>query len=63
MERLGVSLVEILKKNRLQFTYDQVIALGVQLIDAIEKFHELGYVHCDLKPDNIMFGLPLKKPK
>ena len=38
-----------------------MVALGVQLIDAIEKFHELGYVHCDLKPDNIMFGLPVKK--
>ena len=61
MERLGVSLVDILKRNRLKFSYDQVIPLGVQLISTIEKYHELGYVHCDLKPDNILFGLPDKK--
>ena len=57
MERLGVNLVDIMKVKRLQFTLDQVVSLGVQLINSIEKFHELGFVHCDLKPDNIMFGL------
>ena len=35
MERLGVSLVDVLKRNRLKFSYDQVISLGVQLIDSI----------------------------
>ena len=61
MERLGVSLVDILKRNKLKFSYQQTIALGVQLIQALEKFHDLGYVHCDLKPDNILFGLPSKQ--
>jgi hypothetical protein len=35
MERLGVSLVDVLKRNRLKFSYEQVISLGVQLMDAI----------------------------
>jgi serine/threonine protein kinase len=61
MERLGVSLVDVLKRNRLKFSYDQVVSLGVQLVTGIERLHELGYVHCDLKPDNILMGLPLKK--
>jgi len=61
MERLGVSLVDVLKRNRLKFSYDQVISLGVQLVTGIEKLHDLGYVHCDLKPDNILMGLPQKK--
>ena len=63
MERLGVSLVDILKRNRLKFSFDQIIPLGVQLINAIEKYHDLGYVHCDLKPDNILFGLPDRNKK
>ena len=60
MERLGVSLVDILKRNKLKFSYLQTCALGVQIVQALEKFHDLGYVHCDLKPDNILFGLPVK---
>ena len=58
MERLGKSLVDVIKHNRLKFTIEQVVSLGVQLLNSIEKFHELGYIHCDLKPDNIMLGLP-----
>ena len=58
MERLGFSLNDIIKKNKLKFSYQQVCALGVQLIQALENFHDIGFVHCDLKPDNILFGLP-----
>lgn len=29
---------------------------GINLITTIEYLHELGYVHCDIKPDNIMTG-------
>uniref|UniRef100_A0A8W7PQH8 Protein kinase domain-containing protein n=1 Tax=Anopheles coluzzii TaxID=1518534 RepID=A0A8W7PQH8_ANOCL len=25
----------------------------LQLLASPETFHELGYVHCDLKPDNV----------
>ena len=25
-------------------------------MDAIEKLHRLGYVHNDLKPDNVLIG-------
>lgn len=31
--------------------------MGLQVIDALESLHELGYIHSDLKPDNIMVGL------
>ena len=30
-----------------------VVQLGVQLIDRLKSLHEIGYLHMDLKPDNI----------
>ena len=28
--------------------------IGIELLKTIEKFHKLGYVHLDIKPDNII---------
>ncbi|XP_041787508.1 casein kinase I-like, partial [Anopheles merus] len=33
-----------------------VSQLALQLLDRLETFHELGYVHRDLKPDNVLLG-------
>jgi len=56
MERLGCTLTQVIKRNRFIFSYEQIIVLGCQLIESLESFHDLGYVHCDIKPDNIIFG-------
>jgi serine/threonine protein kinase len=32
-----------------------ILKLGIQLIKSIRQLHSLGFVHLDLKPDNIMF--------
>ncbi len=29
---------------------------SVQLLNRFETLHKLGYVHCDLKPDNFLIG-------
>ena len=63
MERLGQSLVDVIRARNFDFSLDLVVSLGIQLVDAIQKFHELGYVHCDLKPDNIMVGRKKKGAK
>ena len=39
-----------------------VLKFGLQMIKIIEKFHMLGYVHRDIKPDNILIE-PTKKGK
>lgn len=28
----------------------------MQLVDRLKDLHELGYIHCDLKPDNILLS-------
>ena len=33
------------------------IRVGLEIIDALECLHELGYIHNDIKPDNFMTEL------
>src|SRR5262249_23453952 len=48
----GESLAQRLARGALSF--DQVLKLGTQIADALDKAHRLGVVHRDLKPGNIM---------
>lgn len=36
---------------------NKVINLGVQLLEIIEKIHNCGIIHRDIKPDNILYSL------
>jgi len=33
-----------------------VVQIGLQLIDRLKCLHEIGFLHMDLKPDNICIG-------
>lgn len=33
----------------------QVLKLGIQLIEQLEATHSAGYIHNDIKPENIVF--------
>src|SRR5205809_4893504 len=48
----GETLAERLKKGPLPF--DQVIKIGTQIAEALDRAHKAGVVHRDLKPSNIM---------
>jgi serine/threonine protein kinase len=56
MEKLGMSLKDILKKNKRHFTVKCILTIGIRLISLLQKLHNTGYIHCDIKPDNIMIG-------
>ena len=42
-----------LMENRLEI----VLSLGKQIIRALKVLHSLGYVHGDIKPQNILFNI------
>ena len=48
----GESLEEVYKLNRLT-TEEDLLALLYPLMDGLERIHETGFVHRDIKPKNI----------
>ena len=50
----GPSIFQLLKQTTL--SVDQVSLLGTRIIDAIATAHDLGLVHRDLKPGNILIS-------
>ena len=45
-----------MKTMNRHFSRQCVVSIGLQMIDLLEQFHSLGYVHSDLKPDNVLVG-------
>ena len=56
MEKLGMSLKDMLMNIDDSFCLVDTLKIGIQLINLVEKLHKIGYIHCDLKPDNILIG-------
>ena len=50
MERLGPSLMSLQSECN---QYD-CVKIGIELVNDVQKIHELGIIHCDLKVDNIL---------
>lgn len=55
MEHRGESLMQFIRKNRFteQEAYVFAFDMGIQLLQALKVIHQAGYVHGDMKPDNI----------
>lgn len=57
MERLKEDLegmMKRLRKSRRSISLKSVFDIGIQLIYAVQHIHEAGYLHLDIKPNNIM---------
>lgn len=57
-ELLGESLMNLQSKYHAKhgMRMKHALMIGMQLLKRIRDFHSIGYVHCDIKPGNIVFG-------
>lgn len=56
MDLLGQNLQDAMAE-RGPFPLPVVLVVGLQMIDRIQNIHSKGFIHRDIKPDNIAFGL------
>ncbi len=56
MELLGKSLEQLFDSINRKFSVPCVIAIGLQIIDRLEFLHSKGFIHRDIKPDNLLLG-------
>lgn len=51
----GVDLRELISgKLRKQVNQQQIINIVIQALKALRRIHDAGYIHCDIKPNNII---------
>lgn len=53
----------VYSQNKRKFSLQTIVTIGVLMLDILEKFHNMGYVHNDMKPQNIMTKMPTSGPQ
>jgi casein kinase I family protein HRR25 len=57
MEKLGYNLRDLLRRvSRHRFSLKTVVQIGLQLVNNLKVLHNKGFVHCDIKTENIVIG-------
>lgn len=57
MELLGKSLSDVIESVGVPLTLKTVLMIADQLLIRLETMHRAGFVHCDLKPGNMLLGI------
>ena len=56
MDFLGPSLEDLFQYNEKAFSIKTVLMLADQCLQILERVHDCGYIHRDIKPDNFVMG-------
>ncbi len=57
MEKYGSNIKSVLRHHKTKmFGYKTTVQIGIQLLERLKDLHSIGYLHLDLKPDNILLG-------
>ena len=54
LEKMNHSLNDIINKN-INFDLNDILKIGIQLLDLLKKFHHQNLIHRDIKPENLIF--------
>ncbi|KAG1806189.1 kinase-like domain-containing protein, partial [Suillus subaureus] len=56
LDRLGQSLESVFKTYQHSFSRNTIVFIAHQLVCCLQYIHSKYFIHCDLKPDNILIG-------
>ena len=61
MGLLGPNMKELFNFCEHKFTLKTLVPFFAQLLERLKQLHDTGYIHRDLKPDNICIGIGKKE--
>lgn len=63
MELLGCTIEDLFNRCNRKFSLKTILMIFDQLITRVEAVHTKGFLHRDIKPDNIAMGLKRNQHK